>query len=279
MTEAAMKLLHLTDIHLTAAGCTIGGRDPRVNFERALADILRHHHDADLLVITGDLTDCGDRDDYEWLKARLDRFPIPARLCIGNHDRRAAFLSVFPDCTGPDGFAQGAQDTAAGRCLFLDTAEPDTHAGRYCEPRQDWLEARLREHPGPFLLFMHHNPMPTHIASTDDIMLLDDVAFRRIVGRHRDKIRRIFFGHCHIPLAGSVSGVPVSSLRGTNHASYPDFTETDAAIAADLPETYGVVFLGDDYVTVHMVEFGYTGPIRNEDSPDYRTRHLDIAGR
>ena len=72
-----------------------------------------------------------------------------------DHDRRAALLSVFPDCTGPGSFAQGVHDIAAGRCLFLDTAEPGTHAGHYCESRQDWLEARLREHPGPFLLFMH----------------------------------------------------------------------------------------------------------------------------
>ena len=68
-----MKLVHMSDIHLTAPGKTIGGRDPRLNFERALTDILKCHHDAELLVITGDLSDWGDRDDYEWLKARLDR--------------------------------------------------------------------------------------------------------------------------------------------------------------------------------------------------------------
>lgn len=119
-----MKLVHMSDIHLTAPGKTIGGRDPRHNFERALTDILKCHHDAELLVITGDLSDWGDRDDYEWLKARLDSFPVPVRLCIGNHDRRANFLSVFPDYAGSDGFAHGVYDTAAGRCLFLDTVEP-----------------------------------------------------------------------------------------------------------------------------------------------------------
>ena len=31
-----MKLIHMSDIHLTAPGKTIGGRDPRLNFERAL---------------------------------------------------------------------------------------------------------------------------------------------------------------------------------------------------------------------------------------------------
>ncbi|MFK4384223.1 metallophosphoesterase [Bradyrhizobium sp. USDA 223] len=148
-----MKLLHLSDIHLTAPGSTIGGRDPRVNFERALAHALNDHHDAELMVITGDLSDWGDLADYQWLKQRLDAYPLPVRLCIGNHDRRAAFLSVFPDLADENGFVQGIHDTAAGRCLFLDTAHPETHAGRYCDDRFGWLEARLSEHDGPFLLF------------------------------------------------------------------------------------------------------------------------------
>ncbi len=63
--------------------------------------------------------------------------------------------------------------------------------------------------------------------------------------------------------------MPVSSLRGTNHASYPLFSETRLLSASDLPESYGVAFFGADYVTVHMVEFGYVGAIRVEGSPDY----------
>jgi 3',5'-cyclic-AMP phosphodiesterase len=201
------------------------------------------------------------------------------RLCIGNHDRRQTFLSVFPDHGGPDGLVHGMHDTAAGRCLFLDTVQPESHAGAFCELRQHWLEARLSEHPGPFLLFMHHNPMPTHLEPMDRIRLLDDKAFRDIVGRHRDRIRHVFFGHCHLPLAGSVAGVPASSLRGTNHASYPVFSEKELLSASDLPEAYGVVFFGDDYVTVHMVEFGYAGPIRIEGSPDYKAWDRETMAR
>jgi Icc protein len=32
-----MKLIHLSDIHLTTPGKTIGGRDPRANFSIALS--------------------------------------------------------------------------------------------------------------------------------------------------------------------------------------------------------------------------------------------------
>lgn len=63
--------------------------------------------------------------------------------------------------------------------------------------------------------------------------------------------------------------MPPRPLRGTNHASHPLFSERLMLSASDLPESYGVAFVGPDYVTVHMVEFGYQGAIRTEGSPDF----------
>lgn len=264
-----MKLLHFTDIHLTTPGETIGGRDPNANFDRALAHALMDHGDAELLVITGDLSDWGERGDYLRLRARLEKLEIPVALCIGNHDDRATFLGVFPEYADAQGFVQNVRDTSAGRCLLLDTWGPETHAGHYCEDRRRWLDAQLSEHAGPFLVFMHHNPIPTHIGPVDEIRLLDDLAFREVIRRHAAKIRHIFFGHCHMPIAGSTAGVPTTSLRGTNHAGIPIFSEPRMLCASDLPEAYGVAFVERDYVTVHMVEYGYEGEVRAEGSPDY----------
>src|SRR3546814_3964509 len=92
-----MKLIQLTDIHLTAPGQTIGGRDPNANFERALTHALEQHPDAEAIAITGDLSDWGDRADYERLRDRIAGLPMPVHLAIGNHDDRETFLQVFPD--------------------------------------------------------------------------------------------------------------------------------------------------------------------------------------
>jgi 3',5'-cyclic AMP phosphodiesterase CpdA len=257
---AALKLIHMSDIHLTAPGTSIAGRDPQANFEKALSCIVADHADSALMVITGDLSDWGDLDDYRRLKACLEAFPVNTRLCIGNHDNRARFLEVFPELADQNGFVQSSYDFPAGRCLFLDTSEPGTHAGRYCSRRQAWLHDRLQEHDGPFFIFMHHNPIPTHLQPLDQIRLLDDHAFRAVVGSHRTKVRHIFFGHCHMPLAGSTNGVPTTSLRGTNHAGYALFREKTLISGSDLPQSFGVAFVTASYVTVHMVEFGYEGP-------------------
>ncbi|MEO0810448.1 MAG: phosphodiesterase [Pseudomonadota bacterium] len=263
------KIIHLTDIHLTSPGKTIGGRDPNKNFERALYEILKYHSNATLMVITGDLSDWGDAPDYQRLREHLADFPIPTRLCIGNHDDRAVFLRTFPDTADDSGFVQGIYETEAARCIMLDTWGPETHAGHYCAQRCAWLDARLSEHDGPHLLFMHHNPIPTHIGPMDQIGLMDAKAFATVAAKHKDKIRHIFFGHCHLPLSGSVANIAVTGIRGTNHAGYPNFGEKELLSASDLPESYGVIFVSSNTVTVHMVEYGYSGDIRIEGSPDY----------
>lgn len=264
-----MKLLQLTDLHLTTPGQTIGGRDPNANFDRALDHALANHADAEAMIITGDLSDWGDRTDYARLRDRLADVPIPAHLCIGNHDDRTAFLDVFPRAADAHGFVQKVVPLSTGAAILLDTCAPGTHAGHFCETRATWLDTQLNELDGPIWLFQHHNPVPVHVPPMDQIMLLDADRLGDVVARHRAKVAHLFFGHCHLPLSGSFRGVPVSSTRGTNHAGWANFGEQHLLTGADLPEAYSVIFASADAVTVSMVEYGYNGPIRLGGSPDY----------
>ncbi|MEL7467234.1 MAG: phosphodiesterase [Pseudomonadota bacterium] len=264
-----MKLIQLTDIHLTTPGASIGGRDPNANFEKALTHALDNHPDAEAIIITGDLSDWGDREDYARLKDRIADLPVPVHLCIGNHDDRNTVLSVFPELSDPNGFVQQAVPLSDGTAILLDTWGPNSHAGFFCDARASWLSARLAEAAGPVWLFLHHNMIPTHIGPTDRIMLLDSARLGATIAPHRAKIRHIFFGHCHLPLSGSFHGIPVSAPRGTNHAGWANFAESDLLSASDLPEAYSVIISDGPSVTVHMVEYGYDGDIRVEGSPDY----------
>jgi 3',5'-cyclic-AMP phosphodiesterase len=266
-----MKLIQLTDIHLTTPGQTIGGRDSNANFDRALNHALAQHPNGEAIVITGDLSDWGDRSDYERLRARIATLPMPVHLAIGNHDDRATFLQVFPELADADGHVQTRFALSHGTGVVIDTWGPASHAGFFCARRCAWLDATLAAAEPPVFLFMHHNPVPTHLAAVDRMMLQDADAFAAVVAAHRQRLAHIFFGHCHLPLAGSLHGVPVSSSRGTNHAGWADFTETSMLLAANLPEAYAVVIAEGPAVTVHMVEFGYGGERRIEGSPDYAT--------
>ncbi|MGR3434620.1 MAG: metallophosphoesterase [Shimia sp.] len=265
-----MKLIHLTDIHLTPPPGTIAGRDPIANLDRALDHALDNHPDAEAIFITGDLSDWGDAEDYARLRARLSDVPLPVHLCIGNHDDRATFLDHFPHLRA-DGFVQYRIDLPGHVALILDTWEQGTHAGSFCEARAAWLDARLAETDAPVLLFLHHNPAPIGIGPMDEIMLLDAERLRAVLDRHPGRVRHIFHGHCHLPLSGSFHGVPFSAPRGTNHAGWADFGNRGFLAGSDLPEAYAVALIEDSSVLVHMIEYGYEaagGAIRREGSPD-----------
>ena len=264
-----MKLIQLTDIHLTNPGSTIGGRDSNANFEHALNHALTRHPDAEAVVITGDLSDWGERDDYIRLREILARQTLPVHIAIGNHDDRPTFLEVFPELADGDGHIQSMFPLSDGTGIVIDTWGPESHAGFFCKTRAAWFDRALAEAAAPAYIFMHHNPIPTHIGPTDQIMLLDTGNFGAVVAKHREKIAHIFFGHCHMPLAGSFYGVPTSAPRGTNHAGFPNYEETELLTASDLPEAYAVIIADGPSVTVIMVEYGYDGELRIEGSPDY----------
>lgn len=264
-----MKFLQFTDIHLTAEGETIGGRDPILNFRKGLAHAMEHHADAEALFITGDLSDWGDAKDYETLKDMLRDVPVPVHLLIGNHDDRTLFLEAFPDLANPGGFVQYTVPLSLGTAICLDTWGPETHAGHFCETRAAWLETQLSQLPGPLWIFMHHNPVPIHVAPMDLIMLLDADRLGATLAPHAEKIRHIFHGHCHLPLSGSLHGIPLSAPRGTNHAGWADFSATRLLSSAALPESYAVTFADETSTLTHMVEFGFAGEIKGEGTPEY----------
>ncbi|MEO0860248.1 MAG: metallophosphoesterase [Pseudomonadota bacterium] len=264
-----MKLLQFTDIHLTKEGDTIGGRDPNANFEKALDHAMVLHADAEALFITGDLSDWGDAEDYERLKKTIATLPMPVHLLIGNHDDRPKLLHTFPELAGDGGFVHYTVPLSLGTAICLDTWGPETHAGHFCERRAAWLRDQLGRIDGAVWLFMHHNPVPIHVAPMDEIMLLDADRFAATVAPHAAKIRHIFHGHCHLPLTGSLHGVPLSAPRGTNHAGWPDFAATRLLSSAALPESYAVIFATPTTVISHMVEFGYSGEIKGEGTPEY----------
>ncbi|MCO6387089.1 phosphodiesterase [Aliihoeflea sp. 40Bstr573] len=250
-----MKIVQITDLHLAPPGQRVFGLDPWERLDACLTDVNRHHADADLVVFTGDLAHNGEEVAYSALKMRLQKLKTPYRLLIGNHDNRAMFRQVFPEAPVDEaGFVQSSFKTEAGIFIFLDTNEIGTHAGRLCSQRLAWLDEALAEHPEPAFLFMHHPPLPLHLAPMDAIMLKDANAFDEILTRH-GQVRHIFLGHVHRPISGNWRGIPFSCLRGTNHQVWLDFEVLDAIPCSLEPPAYAIAFIQPDQVVVHTHDF------------------------
>lgn len=257
-----MKLVHISDIHLSPN--PILGIDPVVNFKACLDYVAEYDADADLIVITGDLTHHGLRDSYVELRHMLDDSPLKGRLAprlmVGNHDDRDTFRSIFPEAKSDEhGYVQWTEDVSVGRFLYLDTAEKGTHAGHFGEGRLNWLRRELSraENDGVNAwLFMHHNPTAVHVANADGIGLIDEAAFQALLLEYRDVIRHIFFGHCHYSLSGAVHGIPFSAPRSTCHTCWPEFSGIANRMGyGDLAPNYNLCILDAHSTVVHSIDF------------------------
>lgn len=258
-----MKIIHISDIHLTIPGEEMGGLDPHARFARALADVTRNHADATRIVITGDLAHWGERAAYEALRDAIADLPIPVRLMIGNHDDRATFRAVFDDHpTDANGFINHAETIDGVRYIYLDSVGERTHAGHFCARRRDWLGAELTASKRA-RIFLHHNPMHVGLPAADKIALVgeDRGPFRALLEAHSDRIEYLHFGHVHTPVHGRFAGVQFASVPSTGNQSIPDLKEANLLKNAALAPAYFVLLIDGADTIIHQIPFAWDGPI------------------
>ena len=254
-----MKIIVLTDLHF---GQAAAGDRPAQRLTRAFEHIARWNADADLIVLTGDLTHEGAPADYAALKTVLGHAPAPVQLMIGNHDHRANFLQAFPETpVTPAGHVQSTRDTPHTRLIFLDTLQappysyPFSHTGVLCTDRLAWLNAELAK--GPAILFMHHPPHDTGFVAMDAIKLGNGTAFYDLIERH-GTVRHIVAGHVHRTISGSHRGVPFTVFKSLVGQMPMLFDRMDFHMECNEPAAYGILTLGPDGLIAHTEDFELT---------------------
>lgn len=254
-----MKIIQITDPHLVAPGQRlVNGLDPGERLSRTLGHLRVAQADADLLVITGDLTDDGDPRAYAMLREMLEGLPMPVRLLMGNHDARAPFRTEFPDQpVDAAGFVQSLLDLpeTGDRLLFLDTLSPGEPGGRYCEARMGWLRQTLAAAPErPVTVFLHHPPVDPGMRHLAQICLHDAEPLLAALQAHPAGLRYLVFGHIHIPLDGqSAAGFGYHAGRGLCHQLRQEH-DNPAPDWVDGPLNYDVIRIGAAGIMIQGVD-------------------------
>lgn len=258
-----MKIIQISDIHLTIPGERMGGLNPHDRLVRALAHVNQHHSDAQRIIITGDLTHWGETPAYESLSDALVSQMIPVRLMIGNHDNRETFLSVFSDHPRDEhGYINYAETLEDVRFIYLDTTAPGTHAGHFCADRLAWLEAEL-QNAVRARLFLHHHPMELGLPAIDLIALMPDdrAPFKAMLEKFQNRIDYIHFGHVHTSIHGMCCGIPFASVPSTGNQCIPDLEETKWLYGAPLDPAYYVIQIANRDTTIHQIPYAWDGPV------------------
>lgn len=218
-----MILCQISDLHIKRKGALAYGRvDTAGYLARCLDRICALRPLPDAVVITGDLVDRGDFEEYAHLRELLGALPLPHYLLVGNHDNRQALRAVFPDHAylgRGTGFVQYIADLGSCRLIALDTQDPPLSGGSLCEERLDWLDEQMRlAGERPVILAMHHPPFATGIAHMDAIGMHRTTRARlaAIVAKYPN-IERILCGHLHRPIQHRFAGTLASTCPSPAH--------------------------------------------------------------
>jgi 3',5'-cyclic AMP phosphodiesterase CpdA len=259
-----LKIVVLSDLHLGPPGAAVNGLDTGARLSEAVAAINRDHADAAFVLVAGDLADRGEVAAYHHLRDRLAALTVPVHLTLGNHDDRAAFLSVFgAGLDDPQGRVSQVLDAGGYRVVLLDTSEPGLVGGRLCPGRLAWLAARLDEaEDRPVILVQHHHANPLALP-VDAILLENAEDYVAILRRHPD-IRQVIAGHVHLPTAALWRGIPMTTLAGSHYSVSPHVPGVPGPQRQlEGPAQMAVVLAGEAGVTVHF--------------QDHCERHLTLA--
>lgn len=217
-----MLICQLTDLHVRPVGQS-ANRIGETNMltERAFRSVARFRPAPDVVIITGDLTECGLDTEYANV-ARLLRnwLPMPVYVIPGNHDRRENLrkgLAHLPGVTADPVYVQYTIDDFPVRLVMLDTLVPGAGHGELRPEQLAFLDRTLAAVPDkPTLLAMHHPPFVCGIAHMDRINLRNAAAFSEVVARH-PQVALIICGHHHRPIVTRVAHAVASIAPSVAH--------------------------------------------------------------
>lgn len=271
-----MLIAQLTDLHVRPVG-EPANRVVETNAftERALRAVASLRPRPDVVVITGDLTECGLDAEYANLAAMLrHHLPMPVFVIPGNHDRREGLrrgLAHLPGVTADPRFVQYAVEGHAVRLVMLDTLVPGAGHGELCAQRLGFLERTLAAAPDrPTIIAMHHPPFACGIGHMDRINLRDAEAFAGVIARHR-QVERIICGHVHRPVVARVAHAIASIAPSVAHQVELTFDPHDAGAFIFEPPGYQLHrwTAADGIVSHSLVVEQFPGPFPFVNDAEY----------
>lgn len=261
-----IKVIVMTDIHITEKENEIIGLDPLKRFQLVYDAALRDHPDAAHMILMGDLTHHGKISQYQRLREALHNCKVPVLPMLGNHDIRENFRDVFPDApTDNTGFVQEIIDLPDHRLIALDTKDGPFgyHAGRLCPDRMAWFAAALKGANGRIpLVFMHHPPFKTGIIGMDNINLTNGDEVLDLLAQYPKA--HLFCGHIHRTISGSTRGVAWTMFKSPCHQGVLDLRTPDSSLSIDEYGAYGLLILSSEGVIAHSQDVGFPHEIRRD---------------
>lgn len=244
MTPTA-RIVHLSDLHAGSPYFVANLLD------RALVEI--NDLAPDIVVVTGDLTNMGYRQEYRLAAEYLSRLHCQDVLVMpGNHDSRNVGYTHFERIWGRhDRVIRKEGITLVG----VDSTEPDLDYGSIGRGRYAWLRESLLEQPDAFKIFaLHHHLLPIPGTGRERNVVHDAGDVLELL--LECGVNLVLSGHKHVPHSWRLEDMYIVNTG----------TVSTLRLRGDTKPCYNVVEIGEGRVSIErrypfhggeiIVEFG-----------------------
>ncbi|WP_165157813.1 metallophosphoesterase [Parabacteroides sp. ZJ-118] len=208
-----MKLIHISDIHLTENGHQIWEVNTLEHFCSAIQKI-KSLDSVDGIIVSGDLSDDGSRWSYEYIDRAFAEIGIPTFCCPGNHDNLNTFFGGYEPR-----FYKIPELVEIGDWSFilLNSAVTGMSRGYF---NIEKLKGLLERSHGNTTVVLHHPPIEQE-GWLNRKLLENRDEFNDII-LHTENVRLVLYGHTHYHTNSIINGVVYSSAPSTGFAFNPN---------------------------------------------------------
>src|SRR3954467_13782534 len=169
----------------------------------------------DVVVVSGDLTSHGFKDEYALAKKYIDAIECQSLVVIpGNHDSRNVGYVHFEELFGP---RNSVLRVGGVTVVAVDSTEPDLDHGQIGRGGYGWIEENFAPSADLRVFVCHHHLLPVPGTGRERNVIYD--AGDAIECLQRAGVNLVLSGHKHVPYAWRLEDIfivnagTVSSLR------------------------------------------------------------------
>lgn len=202
-------IAHISDLHFD------GTREHRERVEAALRYINERADGIDALLVTGDITDSGEPEQYREAHEVLTS-PIPMIVTAGNHDRRPEF-NVGLLGRESDRPVNRTQRIGEVLVVVADSSVPGRSEGHLDDETLAWMAGAITAagDETPVVVAFHHPPAPLEMPYMDRIRQTGADRLAAFVADHPN-IVGLVCGHVHSPSVTIFAGRPLVMAPGVS---------------------------------------------------------------
>jgi 3',5'-cyclic-AMP phosphodiesterase len=280
-------LVHISDTHLVSGSSLYGAVDSQARLVQILAELEESDTCPEAILFTGDLTDKGEPEAYEKLRALTG--PVAQRLGAeliwvpGNHDKGQALRQILlsedndpRSAPADDAPLDRVYEINGLRVITLDSTLPGYHHGEVSPDQLDWLTGQLSAPARDgTILALHHPPVP----AVQDLAALTELRNQQELAAalRGSDVRLILAGHLHYSAFAVFAGIPVSVASATSYTQ--DLNAPAGGIRGrDGAQAFNLVHIYDDTVVASVVPAGRYGTVGQQINGEETTKRLAAAG-